>query len=407
MHASLVQDDIVRGEQLFQQGQPHEALRLFAAALTQEPDNVQALNNQGVVQHHLGLDEAAEQSFLAVLRQTTPYARAIVNLVTHYLSQYRIAEAQTILRRYGDALSSQDVDDIQALLQHLQAPRTPATASLQHLTVRMEVRAQMHIFHLNLDCTSPGQQAIAAASQQQALYHPGLIHFLATALQAQDSFIDIGAYIGYVTLAGASLVGPQGQVYAWEPEEHNYRALLQNRALNQAAQVTVLTEALGSQDKKARLYINLDNDAGHTLWNVGCHPQHVQSRLRCVTRDVHLTTLDQALAAHTLRRLKLLHIDTGGAEFDIIQGAAGTILEQRVPYILCAINRFGLQQMGTSEQELRQFLGYMGYDTYWLQIAEPRLLPLLPEQSIDTDHELHLLFANPEYSATSTTLQHG
>ena len=63
--------------------------------------------------------------------------------------------------------------------------------------------------------------------------------------------------------------------------------------------------------------------------------------------------------------LRLINIDTCGAELDIIHGAVRTIKDNKVPYIVCGINRFGLQQMGTSEQELRRFMSYMGYETYW------------------------------------------
>ena len=72
-----------------------------------------------------------------------------------------------------------------------------------------------------------------------------------------------------------------------------------------------------------------------------------------------------------------------------------TIEAYKVPYVVCGINRFGLQQMGTSEQELRQFLGYMGYEPYWLQDEAPRLVALAPEQSVSSEPDLHVVFANP------------
>jgi len=72
-----------------------------------------------------------------------------------------------------------------------------------------------------------------------------------------------------------------------------------------------------------------------------------------------------------------------------------TIEAYKVPYVVCGINRFGLQQMGTSEQELRQFLGYMGYEPYWLQDEAPHLVALAPEQSVSSEPDLHVVFANP------------
>ena len=72
-----------------------------------------------------------------------------------------------------------------------------------------------------------------------------------------------------------------------------------------------------------------------------------------------------------------------------------TIEAYKVPYVVCGINRFGIQQMGTSEQELRQFMGYMGYEPYWLQGEAPHLVALAPEQAVSSDQDLHVVFVNP------------
>jgi Methyltransferase FkbM domain len=114
-----------------------------------------------------------------------------------------------------------------------------------------------------------------------------------------------------------------------------------------------------------------------------------------MTRDVQVASLDSLLQGVHVRNLRLINIDACGAELDIIQGAVSTIEEYKVPYVVCGINRFGLQQMGTSEQELRQFMGYMGYEPYWLHDDAPHLVALAPEQSVSSEQDLHVVFANP------------
>jgi hypothetical protein len=107
-----------------------------------------------------------------------------------------------------------------------------------------------------------------------------------------------------------------------------------------------------------------------------------------------VASLDSLLQGVRVPNIRLINIDTCGAELDIIQGAVSTIEDHKVPYIVCGINRFGLQQMGTSEQELRQFMGYMGYEAYWIQDEAPHLVALAPAQPMASEHDCYVLFAN-------------
>ena len=189
-----------------------------------------------------------------------------------------------------------------------------------------------------------------------------------------------------------------GQVFAFEPEEKNYRYLHENIALNNFNNIKISNTALGLETKTSKIFINSDNDAGHALWNVGCHPDYLKSRLHCITRDVQVASLDSLLQGVHVPNIRLINIDTCGAELDIIQGAVRTIEDHKVPYVVCGINRFGLQQMGTSEQELRQFMGYMGYEAYWLHAEAPHLVALAPTQYVASEHDFYVLFANPAWT---------
>jgi FkbM family methyltransferase len=168
-----------------------------------------------------------------------------------------------------------------------------------------------------------------------------------------------------------------------------------NIALNKCQNVTTFATALGLENTVARMFINADNDAGHAVWDVGCYPEYLHSRASRITRDVQVAALDSLLQDMSVPAIKLINIDTCGAELDILQGAVRTMTSQQVPYVVCAIHRFGLQQMGTSEQALRQFMRDLGYATYYIRAEAPHLVPLPPEQAVDSDRDLHVLFARP------------
>jgi FkbM family methyltransferase len=92
-------------------------------------------------------------------------------------------------------------------------------------------------FHgLRLRCYPDSHSASAA------LYFSGLpdypeMRFMQRYLRRGDVFLDVGANIGVYSLLAASLVGDEGSVHAFEPNERTYARLIENKALNQCHQL--------------------------------------------------------------------------------------------------------------------------------------------------------------------------
>ena len=397
MHPSLFHDLILHGENLFRTGYVHEALQAFESVIAQEPHHVLALNNKGVILHSLGMYAEAEQIFLDILDQDNTNANTVFNLASLYIEQYNIKGAESIIVNHKSCLDEKDINELKEKLHNIKNELNIANIleKTKIVNISMDVHAKKHTLNLHLNEREPGHRAICTCFAKNELYKSSLAKFLATVLQMDDCFIDVGSYIGYFSLLGATLVGDNGKVLSFEPEEKNYRYFRENITINNFNNIKLSNNALGLETKTAKMFINADNDAGHALWNVGCHPDYLKSRLHCITRDVQVASLDSLLQGVHLPNLRLINIDACGAELDIIQGAVSTIEEYKVPYVVCGINRFGLQQMGTSEQELRQFMGYMGYEPYWLHDDAPHLVALAPEQSVPSEQDLHMVFANP------------
>jgi len=339
----------------------------------------------------------AEQIFLEILDQDHSNTSTVFNLASLYIDQYNITDAESIIINHKNCLDGRDINELKAKLHNIKNELNIADTleKTKIVNISMDVHAKKHTLNLHLNEREPGHRTICACFAKNELYKSSLAKFLATILRMDDCFVDIGSYIGYLSLLGATLVGDNGEVLSFEPEERNYRYCRENIAINNFNNIKLSNNALGLETKKAKMFINADNDAGHALWNVGCHPDYLKSRLHCITRDVQVASLDSFLQGVHLPNLRLINIDACGAELDIIQGAVSTIEAYQVPYIVCGINRFGLQQMGTSEQELRQFMGYMGYEPYWLHDDAPHLVALTPEPSVSSAQDLHVVFANP------------
>ena len=102
------------------------------------------------------------------------------------------------------------------------------------------------------------------------------------------------------------------------------------------------------------------------------------SRLRWI--PVFLISLDDIFGSAQPGFAKLIKIDTEGNEASVLRGARNFLTRAQVPAVIAEINRFGLAQLGSSEQELRTLMTDLGYTTYALVGALP--VRLAPHESI-------------------------
>jgi FkbM family methyltransferase len=75
--------------------------------------------------------------------------------------------------------------------------------------------------------------------------------------------VDIGAHVGRYTVSSGQLVGDQGRVIAFEPDEANYQALLSNVLLNNVQNVTPLKIAAWNDEEDLKLYHGITS-GGHS-----------------------------------------------------------------------------------------------------------------------------------------------
>jgi FkbM family methyltransferase len=96
--------------------------------------------------------------------------------------------------------------------------------------------------------------------------------------------VDVGANIGYYTLLAAKLVGPEGKVWAFEPEDENFADLHGNVLLNGYQNVVLLRKAVSDRDGRANLYISKDS-GGHSLVRHRYAVRRKAARVRTVRLD--------------------------------------------------------------------------------------------------------------------------
>ena len=95
-----VNDLIKEGEELFSEGKIEEAEKCFLSLLAKNSEDVEALNNLGVIHHFKGNFEKAEDSFLKALAAKDDCPDALLNLADLYQNTKRWEEAAVQLEKY-------------------------------------------------------------------------------------------------------------------------------------------------------------------------------------------------------------------------------------------------------------------------------------------------------------------
>jgi len=180
--------------------------------------------------------------------------------------------------------------------------------------------------------------------------------------------VDVGANIGFFTLALADAVGPHGHVLAFEPEAVNLQILKRVLHRRGCQNVTVIGSALGEYDGMAVLHLNPHHPADHRIYSaVGLTG----------TQRISLQSLDQYLDRSGERRpLSVVKIDVQGAELLVLRGMQGALTRHAQAYILLEFAPDMVAQCGSDPEELPHFLKDLGFNAYLLSgHAEPCQLP--------------------------------
>jgi FkbM family methyltransferase len=138
-------------------------------------------------------------------------------------------------------------------------------------------------------------------------------------LRSGDTYIDVGAHVGYHALVARQIVGPAGYVLAVEPQPYNTNKILVNAALNGFSNITTVVGAVGESDGIVVLHDQVATDKSRlTLCGGGVNDG-------IATFEVPLWSLDTLIKRFDLARIRLLKIDVEGYELNVFKGAVGSL----------------------------------------------------------------------------------
>jgi FkbM family methyltransferase len=160
-----------------------------------------------------------------------------------------------------------------------------------------------------------GDIAICSHILLDGVWEEWITSFVRRTLAPGKVFVDVGAHVGWFTLVACETVGPEGRVFAIEPQPRLASLIRSSLAVNGFSErAAVYNLALSDKRSRATLFQKPNDSGCATILGPG--------EGFIVQTEVDVLTLDDLMAGQTVDYIK---IDAEGAEPRILRGAIRTL----------------------------------------------------------------------------------
>ncbi|QHC26307.1 FkbM family methyltransferase [Streptomyces sp. GS7] len=192
------------------------------------------------------------------------------------------------------------------------------------------------------------------------LWEPHLTHWLRRRLRPGDTFVDVGANIGYFSLLAAQLVGERGGVVSIEATPAFHRRLRRHAELNGLTRIRALNAAV-SDAPRTLTFILASN---HNMGAASIVPYEGPAE---ATFDVEAYPLPDLLAPEEVAAARVIKIDVEGAEGAVVRGLKPLLPRLRPDAeITVEVTPERMERLGDSVGELMETMREHGFHAYRL-----------------------------------------
>ncbi|MDP3883003.1 MAG: FkbM family methyltransferase [Candidatus Staskawiczbacteria bacterium] len=192
-------------------------------------------------------------------------------------------------------------------------------------------------------------------------YQPIIKELVEKNLREGDTFIDIGANVGYFSAVALGRVGKTGQVHSFEPVPEYFEKLKRVADLNSRYNITINQVALGDEEKKENIYIAGRSAIGNNTFFKGL----LDEPERAIIREIVVRRLDDYILEKNIKNIKLVKIDVEGFEFPVLKGLGGYFSGRERnsyrPLIICEIVPLIYPEMGYKLNDLFDYMAGFSY----------------------------------------------
>jgi len=186
--------------------------------------------------------------------------------------------------------------------------------------------------------------------------------FVKKYLKSNQTFLDIGANIGWFTLLASEIVGDGGNVISFEPRPDLFRLLKKSIVESNIYSITEPHNvALGESSGHIKIFdIDPKNPGATSIFNTGGAD---------VTEwNVPMKKLDDIIHE---RPVDFIKIDVEGAELLVFKGATSLLSNQKKPIIMSEINPQQLKNVsGIKPIEYVEYINSFGYICHLIDSGE-------------------------------------
>jgi FkbM family methyltransferase len=242
---------------------------------------------------------------------------------------------------------------------------------------RRWIRGKLHGYEMSLDL---GYWSNRATFFLNRFYDLPTQLALQSILREGDTFVDIGANEGMMSLLASRIVGGSGKVIAFEPNPVP-RALFESAiARNTISNVTIVPAGLGEMEATLPLSVPKINTGEGSFGG----SQYSDDETEIVLCQVY-----RGDAVLSRESPALIKIDVEGFELHVLRGLEATLRRSRSPLIIEMVSDH-LLRAGASVAEVNSFLFNLSYRPQRLALAGRNSLRLVSEIPPDLAHADYL-----------------
>src|SRR5579859_1919879 len=246
------------------------------------------------------------------------------------------------------------------------------------VNIHMTRRSSIRLTHLD-----ESYLAFQLFWQGACYYEPLTRELIQQLLNPGDTFLDVGAHIGFYSLALACSI-PGLKVIAFEPNPKTFQILVANAAAN-ALEVVCEPIAISESAGTATLYLT-ESDMSASLMK----DFQAEDTRQIGSVEVRTASLDSYFQGHSIKNLKAIKVDIEGHESAFFQGARETISKHKPDIVL--------EVLYEPDPEILSWLRSLGYRFYPVtneglaEMDPPRLVKRFPLLFLN-----HLLSVRPKH----------
>lgn len=192
-------------------------------------------------------------------------------------------------------------------------------------------------------------------------YEPGIVNILRNFLRKGDSFIDVGANIGYLSAVAAGCVGIEGEVHSFEPVPEYFQKLQNLAKINRQYKIKANQFALGNEEKFRKIYIGDRSNIGNNTF----FPDLLTDAQKNKTVEVPIRRLDKYIKETKINNIRIIKIDVEGFEFPVLLGLENYFPECLntgfYPLIICEISSNVYPFSGYKLEDLFDYMKKFSY----------------------------------------------